>query len=68
MKWIDIKNKLPITDSEFLIVTELNNKKYIRILLFDVDEQEWKEYDNEYEDYVCVGYVTHWQHLPDLPK
>jgi len=68
MKWIKLTDKLPIKDGEYLVVTEMNKGKFISVLLFDVDEEEWKEYDSRYDEYVCVGGTIYWQPLTKLPK
>lgn len=68
MEWIKANKQLPTKDGEYIVVTELNNERFISILLYDIDEEEWKEYDPRYDEYVCVGDITHWQPLPKLPK
>lgn len=68
MKWININKQLPTKDGEYIVVTELHNEKYIRILKYDKDDEEWMEYDLRYDEFVCVGDVTHWQPLPKAPK
>tara|TARA_R110000744_G_C18896829_1_gene508706 strand:+ start:197 stop:403 length:207 start_codon:yes stop_codon:yes gene_type:complete len=68
MEWIKLIDELPNKTENYLTVTELNENTFISILLFDVDEEEWKEYDNKYDDYVCVDGITYWQHLPKIPK
>ena len=79
-EWISVKDRLPQEDGSYLVTTNcFGNRQGINIRCFakdgeTVDEYDlagqkyvWYFYDSEY-GYVSTDSVTHWTHLPHLPK
>ena len=80
VQWINVKDKLPEKDGQYLIVYTFFNYRDMRVVRFSHNLHEIDEYifDTEnrpgwYEPDDEVGYfertdVTHWAKLPEFPK
>ncbi len=70
MKWINVKDRLPITEKDM----GTDNYKAVEVIVFTNDEvcccefvagnsfEFWSEFELENSD------ITHWMQLPDPPK
>lgn len=79
MKWINIKDRLPNKDGEYLVVYQCFQYRLIRIFHFSLNLHEidefvfpnekrpgWYEPDEEVFYFERTG-ITHWAELPELP-
>ena len=75
-KWISVKDRLPDSDGELVLVSQNNNQHgdfKVLVLWYDLQCEMFRGWDDRQDTYprdVFGEYnrVTHWQPLPEPPK
>ena len=79
MEWINVKDRLPNKNGEYIVVYQCFKYRLIRVFRFALNLHEVDEFNfpdenrpGWYDDDSEVGYfeidgVTHWAELPKLP-
>jgi hypothetical protein len=66
--WISVRDKLPVTDDEVLVVGDgWDGMNWWRIYYMD-DDGQWFTIDGDAVNDLSAQKITHWMPLPEPPR
>ena len=67
-EWISVKDRLPESSGDYLVVIELENITLQQVLGFSARHQKFNASDSLDTAECPINDVTHWMSLPEFPE